>query len=256
MGNASPCAIKFAVYSGIEIIGDLRQGLWDESPPSRSQDEEGDHFVVDTSPLEQLGVEYRQYLWDRIPESDEWESTSIFMQYVAMDVVEIRLQGFQPIDADEPVWGLDILFSSCGGTAHESARLAAHWALIWYNQEKTRIDGDFLIPFGFTPNDSTVKYIGTPDIAVPRGWNRKQRCPQFVPIAGGSYAAFDPSRQFDEDDSPFQLNCALAESLDDCGQELLVNLQAHYGEALKDGRCRCQLCSPQLDPSAVDCRTT
>ena len=62
---------------------------------------------------------------------------------------------------------VDIFFSSCGGTSDTSGQLAAHWAELWYGKEKSKIDADIFVPFGFLPTDSSCTYISAADIEMP-----------------------------------------------------------------------------------------
>jgi hypothetical protein len=149
-----------------------------------------------------------------------------------MDVVSVYMRGLQPLGSKKPDWRVEITFSGCGGAAEVSSMLAAHWAEIWRNEEKSQIDEEILIPFGFLPALRQPNY----------------KWPPFVPIPGGSYAVYDETQRIDEDDSPFQINVALADSLEDSGRQLVKDLEIRYSDLFAaEKKCRCQLCMPDLD---------
>ena len=238
--------------SGIAIRGNVQPSLRTERPPQVWHDDDRSHYAIDTRPLQLLQIEFLEYIWERIPESAEWDSTSTFLEYLSMDVLEVRLLGCQPTVVDDPSWRLDFLFSSCGGMAEESSRLAAHWASIWFQQRRPEVCREVLLPFGFSPLESVPSFIGVPDIdLIPiQDHSCTIKCPQFAPIPGASYATFDPQRRSNEVDSSFQINLALADSLGDGCDQLLADVEASYGEALSTGKCLCQLCSPSVCLSA------
>lgn len=220
-----------------QIWGEVSDARLAESPPHCWQDEEGRFATLDAEPLAVLGVMFREYLWERVPEAEEWDSTSSVFEYLAMDVVEVMLGGAQPDDVPRMEWTIEMLFNGCGGMAEVSSLLAAHWAEIWFQDQRKAIARDVLSPFGFSLSEEQAEFE----------W------PPFVPVGGGSYAVYRPERMLEEGDSPFELNVALADSLEDTDR-LLAALTAEYGERVQDGRCHCQLCMPGWDPSAVDCR--
>ncbi len=241
---------------GIEIVGDLTEECPVRLVPECIANDGGNHFQLDVEVLTPLNDTYRQFIWNQIPEENEWESTSAMMDYLGADVIEMQLLGFQTNHESQVRWSLEFLFTSCGGMSEVSARLGGHWAEKWFERERSRIVEEFLTPFGFLPTDSPCTQIGRPDIEQPPTWqlDGAMSCPLFVPIDGASYASFDPSRKVDEDDSPFQINVALADSLDVAGtQKLHEDLKSHYTRLLVDGLCRCQLCIPDFNPHSVRC---
>jgi hypothetical protein len=181
--------------------------------------------------LNQINQLYRQFLWDSIPEEREWTSTSMFMDYIAMDVLEISVQKDRGDVRKRTNWQLVLLFSGCGGTSEVSSRLAAHWADVWYNRCRSEIDSNLLIHQGFVPHVTQPEF----------------RWSQFVPIPGHSYARFDPNGNT-WTDSSFDINVALADSLDTPVEDFVRGLTQKYGELMRDGRCRCQLCMPDFEP--------
>jgi hypothetical protein len=223
-----------------QIWGTVSEDRLAKTPPTCRDDEDGSYASLGANELESLGLRYREYLWDEISEEDQWDSTASVMDYLAMDVVSVSIGGFQPMGAPSHEWAIEILFNGCGGMSEVSSLLAAHWAQIWYQKNRAAIDNNDLIPFGFVPTEEQPQFDWLP----------------FIPIGGGSYAAYEPDRRVDDDDSPFQLNCSLAMSLDDDPSQLLADLAKHYGKLIEDGQCRCQLCMPNWDHTAVACHTT
>ena len=240
---------------GVEVCGSVSKSQLRVTPPQIAIGEDGAHLEIDVCELGFLRLEFRQYIWDRIPESEQWQSTSDFMEYLALDVVELQLLGFIANEETEADWSLDMFFSSCGGMAEVSAQLAAHWARIWLLNQASKIK-ESLAPFGFAP-ETRCTYIETADIESPptRFPSRMQPCPRFVPIADSSYASYRSSRGNADNDSRFDLNSALVERIEDT-QDLLAELEHHYGAALAEGKCLCQLCAPEIDSSGVRCHRT
>ncbi len=230
------------MYHGIEILGRVTPDRLAAHPPERAEDPDGVHLEVDCSDLEPLNLAYREFVWERVPEDQEWDSTSAVIEYLSMNVMEIRLLGFQPSGADEFEWSLDIVFSSSGGMTQVSGQVAAHWAQIWMDTEGSAIEEVYFRPFGFVPSGQSPALIGTPDVEIPRTRHedRFRRRPVFVPIAGASYAAMI--------DGQFCLNVATLERLGDAREQLFSDLAAVYGGTNSPEQCRCQFCAPDFDP--------
>ena len=234
------------MYSGIEILGDVANELASEGR-SETPDEAGLHIELETDAFEQINVDFRQFVWAAFPEDVAWESTANFLNYLSMNILEVRLLGFRPAGSEKTEWGMDVVFSGCGGMCDTSARLAAHWAQIWYEATRRELADELLMPLGFTPEDAAAQFIKTPDVEYPkqRNWPRQHVCPLFVPISRGAYAAYEPELRLDADDSPFNVDCAMLEGLPDGGEQLFAELDQIYGSVLDDGRCRCQFCDPK-----------
>lgn len=218
----------FLMQYSIYIQGDLAPQI--PTPTSPVVVDDALHATFPA--LDQINQLYREFLWNSVPEEQEWTATSRFMEYISMDVISISVQKDKGDPREKTNWQLELLFSSCGGTSEVSSHLAAHWAHLWYGRCRNEIDANLLVPQGFLPHAKQPEF----------------KFPQFAPIPGHSYALFDPDRNT-WTDSHFEINVALADSLDTPVADLIQGLQQTYGELMRDGRCRCQLCMPDFRPA-------
>jgi hypothetical protein len=227
---------------GIEITGLVDTS---RSPVTqRFEDDEGLHLLANVSEFDVLQSEIRQFVWDRVPEDEAWESTRGVLDYLEFDVLEILLLGFQSQRDEAPVWSLALMFESNGGTGEVSGAVAAHWVETWFESHREAIGRQLLEPSGFTPTGEAAAFVVAPDLVVPclrRNDLHRGSCPTFFPIAATSYAE-RLSGPLDDSHPPFDIDFGVADSLPDGGLELLAELIANRPDAATESRCRCQLC--------------
>ena len=196
--------------------------------PMRGPVESGGLIELPQEDFSPLASAFRGFLRRAMP--SPWEATRMFMEYLDIPALEVHVRGARA----QPVWTLEFSFSGCAGMAEVSAELGAHWVEKWFEKEAPRIQAELLGPRGF-------------DAApLERGW-----APVFVPFEGMGYG-----RRFDEPPDPevegsriFEFDYSLTETLE--LQEELGSLRAldeKFASAGADGKCRCQLCSPEFVP--------
>lgn len=192
-------------------------------------------------PIGSLGKDlrrsYRDFLGRRI--AQPWDATKTVLEYIDMSHnTYVRADNRQQETDGE--WYVQFMFSGCSGLAETSAELASHWASIWFAEEGADISEKFLKPFGFIPSGKADE------------WAAKSK---FLPIGKLGYARFEGSETGglnDEVDSAFEVDPAIYESIpEEQAEELLVQLNDKFSQLFEDGRCRCQLCSPEMDPNQV-----
>lgn len=162
-----------------------------------------------------------------------WEASRMFLEYLDLPALEVRVNGARGAGAQEPVWTLEFSFSGCAGMAEVSAELGAHWVEKWFEKEGARIQAELLSGAGFEAQPA--------ELATP----------VFVPFEGLGYG-----RRFDEEPDAqsegsriFEFDYSVSEVLGHEGKlASLQALDAKFGSVGADGKCRCQLCSPAFAP--------
>jgi hypothetical protein len=179
-----------------------------------------------------LAAEFGGFLRRSMPAP--WEATRMFLEYLAIPALEVRVRGARGAGAASPVWTLEFSFSGCAGMAEISAELGSHWVEKWFEREGVRIQAELLSAPGFQAEP----------LAAPSS-------PVFVAFEGLGYA-----RRFDDAPDPewegsriFEFDYSQTEMLEQAGElESLRALDEKFGGVGADGGCRCQLCSPQSTP--------
>ncbi|MDQ7783720.1 MAG: hypothetical protein RDU20_12625 [Desulfomonilaceae bacterium] len=187
-----------------------------------------------------LAEDFRHYLRKRV--SQPWPATRVFLDYLRGGVLSVFVRGEQNPEVSSPEYYIQITFSGCAGTAEVSAELGTHWAETYYAESHERIKEEYLNHFGFAPDDAGMAET------FPR---------QFLPLGklgyamyvGGGPGSTDPEW---EGSRLFELDAGLSDSFYERGElSALRELDTRYGPLMADGKCRCQLCMPELDPSSL-----
>lgn len=172
-----------------------------------------------------------------------WTSSVYVLDYIKQNAFETYLRGEQNAPESEIEWYIQISFPDCAGLAAVSAEVGAHWADIWFSRNKDRISQEYLIPFGFTPSRDQKPF---------------NQNPVFLPLGRLGYGLYMGDEPIDlEEDlnrpTRFELDEGLIEELE-IRRELpdLKSLELDLAEQMTDGKCKCQLCSPDFDQSLSD----
>jgi hypothetical protein len=192
-------------------------------------------YEVPAGELNPLKNEFISFLRKAMP--TPWRATTVTFEYLDMDIMTIYMRGDRAAGAQEINWYLQLTFSGCAGMAQVTSDVAAHWAEIWYQAEKSKIQ-ERLTMFGFHPKEHPCD---------------EGPAPLFVPMPEGGYAEYSGESQemfFHEREYSFHFSfdSAIEEVEPDQGLALLQRLETSYAPLMADGKCRCQLCAPDFKP--------
>jgi hypothetical protein len=163
---------------------------------------------------DRLAQDYLAYVRGRL--TDPSAASTVVLDYLTLGQPRIYLRADrEPGETDGP-WYVQVSFSGAAGMAETSARVAAHWAGHWYAARRTVVDADILGPAGFSAT-------GAEPLADM----------VFVPAGEYGYAELE--------DGVFAFDAAFVESHED-PEALRDELAQRFTPALREGRCRCQLC--------------
>jgi len=190
-------------------------------------------FEVPAKELDPLKKEFFTFLQKAMP--TPWGATTGTLEYLGLDIMKIYMRGDRAAGSSDINWYLQLTFSGCAGLAQVSSDVAAHWAEIWYKAEKNKIQ-ERLRQFGFYPEEHP------PD---------EGPAPLFFPLPEGGYADYSSELQemyFNEHEYSFHFSfdSAIEEAEPDQGLSILQRLETDYTSLMADGKCRCQLCSPDF----------
>lgn len=210
--------------------------------PKITELQNGDKFIeIHAKQLEsQLIIKFKDYLQTTIKTS--WEVTQNMIEgYLSLCVEDIFIRGTQKKENIKPEGYIEVGFSGCAGVAETSARLASHWFEIWYKKHKLLIDEQYLIPYGFTPNNNIEK-CNEQDL--------------FFPLGEITYALYTndiDSMYLGDSDIEVKCNFDIDQSIIECGtinnKESIEIFNAKLNKIMQNPRCYCQLCTPELDLS-------
>jgi hypothetical protein len=191
-------------------------------------------YEIDAGALStHLVHDFREWLRSRLPSPSQ--GTQVPLQYVMDIKPAVYVRGLQHSGEDAPQYNVQLLFSGCAGEAETSARVAAHWAGLWYRAEHERIANAFLRPFGFDP----APY----DVARDEPF-------AFLPAGDLGYLELVSADDAGADAPGFELDYAIATAHE--GDERLDRLNALYAHYMRSGKCRCQLCEPDFGDARVE----
>lgn len=166
-----------------------------------------------------------------------WPASKAVLDYLALDVATVYLRGEREDGGPAKTYA-QLSFSGCGGMAQTSSELAAHWARLWFERERPRIETMWLAPRGFAAAE--VEVVAESELFLPAGDTGYAQY-SVAPLDVGDGG---PPRHFVVDD-------ALAETDEAATGALLAVLERDHAATMADGRCRCQLCMPSFDPASV-----
>ena len=197
-------------------------------------------FEVKNIDMDELINDFQDFVHQKVP--NPWASTQAFLDYMNMKIISVYLRGEQDPDQSEPEWYIQFTFSGCAGTAEISAELSCHWAEIWFQENRERLEQDHLLPIGFKPNNKREDNLATPT---------------FIPVGHLGYAMYMRHNQVENDpewpgSQMFELDASITEALDENEElPLLDCLDDLFGPLMSDNKCRCQFCMPGLDPVSL-----
>ena len=171
--------------------------------------------------------DFREWLRSRL--SAPSEGTQVPLQYVLEIEPSVYVRGVQHAGEDAPHYAVQMSFSGCAGEAETSARVASHWAGLWYRAEQQRIANAYLRPFGFDPS---------PIDSAEKDWH------VFLPAGDLGYLELVSPEDSGSDAPTFELDYATVEALE--GDPRLERLHELFGHYVRSGACRCQLCEPDF----------
>jgi hypothetical protein len=182
-----------------------------------------------------LDGQFRDFLGKRMAEP--WASSKVILDYLRDDVTTLYLRGEQRPDRSDPQWYIQLTFSGCAGLTETSAEVAAHWAAIWFREERDYLVERILSPSGFMVDDDKTEI---------------ETHSAFVPVDKLGYGLYVGGSGFEPDPEwpgsrLFELDAGVTE-MDPADDDLsaLRELDRLYGPLMSDGRCRCQLCAPEF----------
>lgn len=185
-------------------------------------------FEIDPGALRKhLVHDLREWLQSRL--AGPSKGTEIPLQYVMEIDPSVYVRGLQRPGEGAPQYNVQISFSGCAGEAETSARVATHWAALWYRAEHERLANAFLRPFGFDP----APYDSGPDEPFA-----------FLPAGDLGYLELVSPEDFGGDAPGFELDHATVGAHG--GDPRLERLNELFGHYMKEGKCRCQLCEPDF----------
>lgn len=192
-------------------------------------------FEIPAEELAPLKTEFFNFLRKAMP--TPWRATTGTFDYLDLDIMTIYMRGDGIQGAKDIKWYLQLTFSGCAGMAQVSSDVAAHWAEIWFKAERTTIE-ERLERFGFRPEENPPDE--GPDLL-------------FFPLPESGYAEYSSEQQEmfikeQEYGFHFSFDSAIEEAEPDQGLALLQRLETDYASLMTDGKCRCQLCSPDFVP--------
>lgn len=204
---------------------------------ARSHSEGGVREVPAGDLGKRLRTSFHQYLQNRIGEP--WVATRMILAYLDMGH-DTYVRANQPSEGQSPGWYVQLMFSGCSGMGEVSAELAVHWASIWFADQRVEVIRDHLVPFGFEANSETDE------------WVKNLR---FLPLGEFGYAKILPASEnavTAPDFHRLEVDYALAETLSEAElAQFLADLESQYADEVNNGKCRCQLCSPEFDAVKV-----
>jgi hypothetical protein len=181
----------------------------------------------------QLVADFRGWLRRKLPVPSE--GTQVPLDYVMEIEPAIYVRGLQRAGEAAPQYNLQVSFSGCAGEAETSARVAAHWAALWYRDEHERLAHACLRPFGFEP----APHDPTQDEPLA-----------FLPAGDLGYLELVVPDDPESDAPAFELDYSMAAAHE--GDERLARLHDLYGHYMRGGRCRCQVCEPDFGDARAE----
>jgi hypothetical protein len=159
------------------------------------------------------------------------EASRNIVEYLDLDVIRINFRGQKRAQNESTEWCVQITFSGCAGMAETSASLAAHWAELWYLENRTELQKEIFSLSGFyssEPEDNTETET-------------------FLPLPEGGYAKYfaEPQEMYingEELSFHFEIDDSFLEAQADGGLDLMNKIESEYLTVMANGKCRCQLC--------------
>jgi hypothetical protein len=170
-----------------------------------------------------LANDYRTFVRTRL--DTPTEASQSVLDYLDLGQPTIYIRANQTPAGPAPEWYVQISFSGAAGMAETSARVAAHWAALWYTERSDAIRA-ILAPVGFNA-------VRCEELDEPR----------FVPAGEYGY--------IEREGGELTADWSVLESEDD-PDAVLKMLDERYGALLEDGRCHCQLCESGLKNDIVE----
>jgi hypothetical protein len=201
-------------------------------PPERSHvtiSRNGDrHFEIMPGLLKrELPQDFMQWLRGILGKPSV--ASSIVLEYLGYGGPTIYVRGLHRSAETTPEYWVQVSFSGCAGEAQVSANVAAHWAARWYAAKHEQIRAEYLVPFGFVPEpyDPTVNDD-----------------PLFLPAGELGYLEVTSAESRRDYGMPtFIMDHALQEAY---SADPRVAALEEVFVPLMSGRCRCQVCEPEV----------
>jgi len=193
------------------------------------------HVAIIEPKLETLKKEFLNFIHKKCPEP--WSSTEyILSSYLSMrSIPEFIIQEVKNDQANED-WVFAAAFNSCGEASSVSSMVALHWFAAFTIEEHSKIK-EILASSHFRMNET-----------IPEPVNQ----PVFLPLKNDGYVKFH-DKSHCENDSCGCENFDFDETVyNQISDETLHALNTHGVEIMKDGKCKCQICSPDFDLNKID----
>jgi hypothetical protein len=191
-----------------------------------------------------LLVDFGDYLRQRI--AHPWKATGWFLESYLFGVEhKAVVRRHRESVAAGWHWTLELTFDDCAGMAGVSAQLAAHWAERWYTVRRAVIEESVLRPGGLEPLPGSVHVEAMNLLFLPAGGlGYAARARRSNPVNGASGSSYG-----------LVLDTIYDAATDGGTEAALQYLLENVLPLTADGRCRCQLCMPELDGDGLTCPT-
>jgi hypothetical protein len=169
--------------------------------------------------------------------ADPWPSTRAVLDTYLDTAGEVSFRGTQEREDAPWTFTLAFTFSGCAGLGEVSARVATHWAQLWWRSEHARVSERLLAPRGF----AVASAPGDPEPMF------------FLPAGDAGYAEFLPDVDPADSDPewptyPFEVDVAAEEAGFDHAAK---TLSEQFADRFTPRGCHCQLCDPDFDEATV-----
>lgn len=178
-----------------------------------------------------IAADFHSFIKSRLPNPSV--ASKVMLDYLRTAGPNVYLRG--ELDAQgRRRWYVQLSFSACAGLADTSADVAAHWAGLWYEANRERIDETLLRPHGFAAESIELIHGAT----------------MFLPVGQGGYAGYQGAPE-DGEDRYFAIDVAALEADEEEADRVHAWLEANGAALIAQGGCHCQLCAPGFDPALI-----
>ncbi len=172
--------------------------------------------------------------------SSPWEATEyVFREYDFSNGCFLELAGEQLKEQKDINWRLIFNFPTDSGLMDTTANIYVHWIKIWFLNNFPEINMNYLQPAGFIAKGN---------------FSARSDKQQFLPLFNVGYGQYYPKKRNSQ--ARLEVDALFGETHDE-NKSLemdvyLEKLVQKFGSILADGKCCCQLCSPEFDSRAIE----
>jgi hypothetical protein len=152
-----------------------------------------------------LAHDYLAFVRGRLTQPSQ--ASQVVLDYLQLGQPRIYLRAERAASQTEGPWYVQVTFSGAAGMAETSARVAAHWAALWYAARAGTINERILGPAGFSATGAE-------------------------PLENMAFADAGEYGYAELEEGAFAFDASFRKQL-----------EQQHGPDVADGRCRCQMCS-------------